>query len=194
MVRAIPRWLPGTEEAVAAVFARGGFDGARMEELAAAAGIPRATLYYHFSGKDDVLAWLLRSTLETLGEAVVAATAGPGDARRRLAAVIRAQLAVMGRQPLACQVLLAQLERTGRLPEINALVIEAFHAPVIRLLADGAEDGSLRPAADPVRTAGVIFGAVTIPAFQSLIVDPVFQEEAVATAALELVFSGLKAS
>jgi hypothetical protein len=40
----------------------------------------------------------------------------------------------------------------------------------------------------------VIFGAVTIPALQSLIVDPVFQEEAVATSVLDLVFSGLKAS
>ena len=192
MARAIPRWLPGTEEAVAAIFARQGFDAARMEQLAAAAGVPRATLYYHFSGKDDVLAWLLRSTLETLGEAVAAAAAGPGDARRRLEAVIRAQLAVMGHHPIACQVLLAQLERTGRLPEIAALVIDAFHAPVLRLLTDGFEDGSLRPTADPVRTAGVIFGAVTIPALQSLIVDPVFQEEGVATAVLELVFSGLK--
>ena len=35
------------------------FEDIRMEDIASAIGIPRATLYYYFAGKDDVLAFLL---------------------------------------------------------------------------------------------------------------------------------------
>ncbi|HKY75468.1 MAG TPA: TetR/AcrR family transcriptional regulator [Acidimicrobiia bacterium] len=191
-MRTVPRWLSGSTESLAGVFAREGFRQARMEELAAAAGVPRATLYYHFSGKDEVLAWLLRSTLADLRAAVEEAVAGAGDASRRLRAVLRAQVGLMGRHPAACRVLLANLDRAGHLPDIAAGVAEAFHDPVAQLLVEGVADGSLRRVDDPARTAGVVFGAVTIAALQALVVDPVFQPEAVAAAVLDVVLTGLE--
>lgn len=181
-------------ESVAAVFAGRSFDAVRMEDLAAATGVPRATLYYHFSGKEAVLEWLLRSTLDDLARAVgAAAVESPGDARQRLERVVRAVLALMGRRPAACRVLIADLGRAGRLPDIAEGLTEAFYAPVTRLLEAGAADGSLRPVTDPGRVASAVFGAVTIPAFQSLVVDPVFAEAAVGTAVVDLVFAGLEA-
>jgi TetR/AcrR family transcriptional regulator len=90
-----------------------------------------------------------------------------------------------------CRVLLANLDPAGHLPDIAAGVADAFHNPVVQLLGEGAVDGSLRRVADPARAAGVIFGAVTIPALQSLVMDPVFQTEAVADAVLDLVFAGV---
>lgn len=179
---------------MAAVFAGRGFDTVRMEDLAAATGVPRATLYYHFSGKEAVLEWLLRSTLGDLARVVgAAAVESPGDARQRLEEVVRAVLALMGRRPAACRVLIADLERAGRLPDIAESLTEAFHAPVRGLLEAGAADGSLRPVADPGRVAAAVFGAVTIPAFQSLVVDPVFAEEAVGAAVVDVVLAGLGA-
>jgi AcrR family transcriptional regulator len=163
-----------------------------MDELAAAAGVPRATLYYHFSGKDEVLAWLLQSTLADLKAAVTDAAAGTGDARCRLVAVLRAQVGLMGRRPAACRVLIANLDRAGQLPEIAAGVVEAFHRPVFRLLEEGGVDGSLRQVDDPARAAGVLFGAVTIAGLQSLVLDPEFQAEAVAAAVVDVVLTGLE--
>jgi TetR/AcrR family transcriptional regulator len=190
-VRTVPRWLSGSTESLAGVFAREGFAQARMDGLAAAAGVPRATLYYHFGGKDEVLAWLLRSTLAELRVAVEQAAGGAGDAAQRLTAVLRAQVELMGRRPAACRVLLANLDRAGQLPDIAAGVAAAFHAPVAGLLAEGAVDGSLRRVDDPARTAGAVFGAVTIAALQSLVLDPEFQPEAVTAAVLDVVFTGL---
>jgi len=191
-MRAVPGWLAGSAESVAGVFAREGFTHARMDDLAEAAGVPRATLYYHFSGKDEVLAWLMRSALADVKAAVADAAGGTGDARRRLEAVLRTQVGVMGRRPAACRVLLAHLDRAGGLPDIAAGVTEAFHAPVARLLAEGAVDGSLRRVDDPVRTAGVLFGAVTIAALQSLVLDAEFQADAVTAAVLDVAFDGLE--
>lgn len=177
---------------MAEVFARQGYGGTRMEHLVQAIGVPRATLYYHFSGKDAVLAWLMRSTLADLARAVTDATAARGSARHRLELVMRALLALMGRRPAACRVLIANLEQAGRLAELAEEMAEAFHGPVIQLLSDGVGDGSLRAVTDPLRVATAMFGAATITGLQSLVVDEGFAEDSVASAVLELIFSGLE--
>ncbi|MCX7709047.1 MAG: TetR/AcrR family transcriptional regulator [Clostridia bacterium] len=46
-------------ETAAQVFADKGFDGARVDEIAAKAGIPKSLIYYHFKGKDQLLEELL---------------------------------------------------------------------------------------------------------------------------------------
>ena len=49
-----------------------------MNDIAAAAGVARSSLYYYFTNKDDVLAYLLRSVLENFTETSAAAANGPG--------------------------------------------------------------------------------------------------------------------
>lgn len=53
-----------------------------------AAGLSRSSLYYYFAGKDDVLAFLLRSMLDDLADSSLAAAAVDGDAPTKLRAVI----------------------------------------------------------------------------------------------------------
>jgi len=61
--RAVERWTPERRRALtrdtlvasaAAVFARRGFDGASLEEIADAAGFTRGAIYKNFSGKEDL--------------------------------------------------------------------------------------------------------------------------------------------
>ena len=49
------------------------WDDVRTDDIAEASGIPRATLYYYFSSKDEILQFLLTRMLQRLTEAVVAA-------------------------------------------------------------------------------------------------------------------------
>ena len=69
------------------------FDDLQMNDIAAAAGVARSSLYYYFANKDDVLAFLLRAMLEDLTTSTAAAASGPGDPAIRLGAVIRAPCA-----------------------------------------------------------------------------------------------------
>ena len=62
--------------------------------------------------------------------------------------MIRAQLEHLNDHPAASQLLIANLGRAGKLPDIAAQVNQGFEEPVRRLLAEGAADGSL---ADPAR-------------------------------------------
>src|SRR2546430_13411834 len=117
--------------------------------------------------------------LEEMAEAVAGAAAGPGTARDRMEAVVRAKIDVMARHPATCRALMADLGRAGRIPEIAEAIQEAFHHPVRRLLAEGEADGTLRPVGDPETTASAGYGAVTTTPAHYLVADhPVGPERA----------------
>lgn len=183
--------LAASVDAIAAVFARQGYDATRMEDLVAASGVPRATLYYHFTGKDAVLAWLLRSTAEELREAVAPIAAGPGTGRERLQAIVRGLIGFIAVRPDACRVLLANLEHSGRLPDIAQQILCSFHLPVVDLLHVGAKDGSLRPVGEPLPVASAIFGAVAITGLQYIVLTGEVPQDLVSTAMVELFLEGL---
>jgi TetR/AcrR family transcriptional regulator len=190
-VRVLPDAIARRQAVLAETFAAKGFDETRMEDLAEATDIPKATLYYHFAGKEDILAWLLRSTLSDLGEAVTKATEGPGPARRRLEAVVRAQLRIMAERPAACRILIADLGRAARMPDLADGVGRAFHAPVRQILADGATDGSWRKVKDPATVASFIFGAVVIPALELLVAGGPLEADRLAQPVTRFILTGL---
>src|SRR5690606_38301845 len=124
-VREVPGDMVAKLEAAAdELLAR--FDELQMADIAAAAGIARSSLYYYFANKDDVLSFFLRSTLQALTEATGPEVAAPGDPRSRLRAVIRAQLQHLNDHPSASQLLIANLGRVGKLPDIAASVAAGF--------------------------------------------------------------------
>jgi AcrR family transcriptional regulator len=145
------------------------FDSLQMGDIAAAAGVARSSLYYYFTNKDDVLAYLLRSVLDELTTTTAAAASGPGNPAFRLGAVIQAQLEHLNNHPAASQLLIANLGRAGKLPEIAAHVNQGFEEPVRRLLAEGAADGSLRTLPDDDLGAAALFGAVLVIGLRSLV-------------------------
>jgi TetR/AcrR family transcriptional regulator len=191
-MRQVPGWVAERLEAAAAVFADRGFEATRVEDLAEATGVPRATLYYYFAGKEDLLAWLLRQTLAAEAEAVTEVASGPGDARSRLEQVVRAQLGVMAANPATCRALLAESGRVGRIPEIAAAVETGFYAPLRRLLDEGAADGSLRPVEDAETVVAAIYGALTIAGLHYLLADKCLDTERVTAQVCALVLGGLE--
>lgn len=148
-----------------------GFDDIQMNDIARAAGVGRSSLYYYFTNKDDVLAYFLRAMLDELSQATAAAAAVPGDPSARLVAVIRAQLEHLNNHPSASQLLIANLGRAGKLPDIAARVDRGFEEPVRRVLAEGAADGSLRTLDDDDLGATALFGAVLVVGLRSLVVE-----------------------
>ncbi|HVW32852.1 MAG TPA: TetR/AcrR family transcriptional regulator [Acidimicrobiia bacterium] len=192
-MRVIPEGITERLEAAARVFADQGFDQTRIEDLAEATGVPRATLYYYFAGKEDILAWLLRRMLAEVAEVVAGAAAGGGPARVRLEAVLRAKIDVMARHPATCRALIADLGRAGRIPDIAEAIQVAFHQPVRRLLAEGEADGSLRAVDDPETAASAFYGAVTTAAAHFVVADNRVDPDRVAAEVTRFVLGGLGA-
>lgn len=145
----------------AELFADSGLDGTKMEEIAAATGVPKATLYYYFEGKEDILAFLFQEVLGEVADAIDHALTGDGTAAERLHAAVVAHLRVMEAFPAASRALQFDLGRAARIPQINDRIETAFRGPIRRLLEEGAADGSLRPVAHPRLVAVAILGTVT---------------------------------
>jgi AcrR family transcriptional regulator len=167
------------------------FEEARMRDIAEACGIPRATLYYYFPGKDEVLAFLLRSMLDDLRISVAAASEAPdGGVDGLLTAVVRAQLAHLAANPGTGRLLLANLGKAGRLPGIAAGVDEGFHAPVRRLLSDGIASGLLKELDVEVASSS-LYGAVTIVGLRALRLEGRIDVDRIGTAIFDMFWFGI---
>ena len=167
-MRPIPEAIAAKVMAAAELFAERGLDGAKMSEILAVTGIPRATLYYHFEGKEAVFSYMCSVVFDAFEEAVSAAFNGPGNGAERLSRVIRAQIDLYATYPNALQALHLDLGRAARRPELVERAARTYIRPLADLLEEGAADGSLRTFSKPRAVAAAILGSVTIAAEQTL--------------------------
>ncbi len=171
-MRQVPAKLASKLYGAAELIAERGLADAKIDEIAEAAGIPKATLYYYFSGKDEILAFLLADVLELIAGEVGTAVSAPGDARDRLESAVEAQLRVMLEHPALCRALVGDLGRATRLPELAVALQAAFHQPIEDLLAEGVTDGTLRGVNHPSAVALSIFGAITVAGLSVAVEGP----------------------
>lgn len=139
----------------------------RIDELAELTGVPRATLYYYFSGKDDVLAFLLAQKIERGTAAVADAAHGPGTPTQRLEAVLRAMLWAMADHPALCTRLMGTMATEGG-GHIMLEIERAIMAPVRELLNAGQAAGEFADV-DPVDATTSLVGAVSMVAMRHTI-------------------------
>ena len=71
------------------VFLRHGYDGASLDQVAEAAGITKASIYYHAAGKEALLAHGAGRALDALFAVLDESAAGEGRALDRLHHVVR---------------------------------------------------------------------------------------------------------
>ena len=157
--------------AAAELFADRGLDATKMEDIASVTGVPKATLYYYFEGKEAILAFLFGEVLDEVQRAVEGALATAGTAADRLRALVVAHLGVFESRPAASRALQLDLGRAARLPLINDRTHNAFVGPVAHLLKAGGIDGSLRTQRHPRIAAVAILGAITTVGINAVAVD-----------------------
>ena len=190
-MRTVPEEMVAKLRRAAETFASVGYDAARMEDLAKVTGIPTSTMYYYFAGKHQVLGFLVRDYLDNLAVAITDAVSEAADPAARLVALVRAHLGVMAARPHTCQILLSELGRIGRLPEMSEAVQSAVHRPLQKILADGVADGLFRPL-DAETTTSAIYGAVTMTALHHLVAGTSFEPALLAEEILAVVLEGIR--
>jgi AcrR family transcriptional regulator len=157
--------------AAADIIAERGLDDTKIDDIASVTGVPKATLYYYFEGKEEILSFIFGVVLDAVGEAVKMALGGSGTAANRLERVIECHLDVFSSMPKASQALHFDLGRAARRRELAARVGSSYLDPVAALLAEGVSDGSLRRVEDGRMTAVAILGATSTAAIHVLAID-----------------------
>ena len=133
----------------------------RLEEVAASVGVARTTLYYYFSGRDDLVSFVLTEHIDAGAEAIRRATETAGSPVIKIRAVVVALIQFLGGHPGLCAALLASLGAAGRMNE--ALQANETHiaSPVRELVAEGIASGELRDG-DPADITSAILGAILL--------------------------------
>ncbi len=192
-MRRLPDGMREKVLAASRLFADYGVDATKMEDIAATTGVPKATLYYYFEGKDDILAFLFSEILAELAGAIEGALQQGGSAAERLRAAVVAHLRVIEEYPAASRALQFDLGRAARIPLINERTEGAFLGPVRELLKAGAKDGSIRPVTHPRLVAVAILGAVTTVGINALTLGPTRPLEEIADEVIHFVLHGVSA-
>lgn len=149
-------------DAASAVVAAHGTSGLTLARVADAAGTSRMTLHRRGATVPGLLAGLSLRAAAELKDALFPALTGTGPARDRLVQALEATFAVADRHlPVLAGlfaadagVFHAEADVTGALP-----TADPFVAPFVKILADGAADGTLAAQPDPAEAAAVLFNA-----------------------------------
>lgn len=86
-------------EAAAEVFATRGFHEARVEEIAALAGVGKGTIYLYFPDKQELFLAMIDNRLKLGMERLKSRSGGTGSAAQRFSAVISEAVAMVTSQP-----------------------------------------------------------------------------------------------
>ena len=133
----------------------------RLEDIAGLVGSARATLYYYFSGRDDLIAFLLEEHLSSAAGAIDAAIAPTEPADAQLRSAVAALIEFLGRHPGVCAALLSFAATAGRMATVLAAKDAMLVVPLRQILSAGAADG-LFAIDDPRDAANAILGAIMI--------------------------------
>lgn len=129
-------------DAAADIFSTKGFDATSMQDIANAVNLQKASLYYHFSSKQDILYALLNQALSLLInslEKVIDAPLSPEEKLRR--AMVAYLEIIAGQQNLAAVLL---LEHRSLDPDLRAKHIyqrDRFERIWRDLVLDGIQSG-----------------------------------------------------
>jgi TetR/AcrR family transcriptional regulator len=93
------------------VFARGGFEGARMAEIAAEAGLPKANLHYYFGTKERLYRAVLEDIITQWLDAAARWITPERDPAEALAGYVRAKLEDARARPGASRIFATEMLR-----------------------------------------------------------------------------------
>ncbi len=177
------------------LFAERGSIEVSMEEIAAAAGVSRSTLYNHFSNRDDVLTACMDAARQKLVDDLASALAAEdGGTAERLQTFLRVVLDTVDRNVAFFRIAVAVQNGPTELGSSTRATITVAGLEVgtvlDELVREGLGDGTFRPAAPEeviVAVGQLLFGAISFRAE-----DPNPEPPAVAAARLRgLLLHGL---
>lgn len=90
-------------------FGRAGRDGARLEDIAGAAGITRPSLLYHFASKDELYAAVVEGAFHRLGAALASAMEASRPFEERLDALTMSFVSFIEAEPELARLLLREM-------------------------------------------------------------------------------------
>ena len=141
------------------VFARSGYHGSRVGDIATEAGVAHGLLYHYFASKDEVLETVFRENFGQLLERFRAVEAAEEPAPEKLEGIAKILLRTWRNDPDLVTVMVREVARSPQLQAQVDEVREAF-AIVQRVIEQGQADGTFRRDVDAQLASWVVYGGL----------------------------------
>jgi AcrR family transcriptional regulator len=151
--------LPSVLAVAVELFNERGYDGTSMRDLAARLGIAKSAIYHHVAGKEELLRLALDRALAGLSAVADRARVLPAPAIDRLEYLVRGSVEVLEAESPYVTLLL----RVRGNNDVERAALDrrrGFDRFVAELVAGAVRDGDIRPDADAMITARLLFGLV----------------------------------
>lgn len=145
--------------AAARAFSRSGFHQTSLDDIAAALGVTKPTVYYYVESKEQLLFECFQAGLEGIREGLRSVADSPLPARDRLVEVVRYYAAAVASDFGWC---MTRAEDQDLGPELGRHIKKLkaeIDRGIRRLIEEGVADGSIEPC-DPKMTAFAMAGAL----------------------------------
>ena len=146
-------------DAAVRVFARRGYHGSRVGEIAEEAGVAHGLLYHYFSSKEQVLQTVFRENWGELLERFRAVEAAEESAGEKLEGIAKILLRTWRNDPDLVTVMVREVARSPQLQGQVEEVGEAF-AIVQRVIEQGQADGTFRRDVDSRLASWIVYGGL----------------------------------
>jgi AcrR family transcriptional regulator len=161
-----------------------------MEEMAKISGVPRATLYYYFSGRDDLVQFFVNDKLERAAQAIEKAIAAEGSVVERLEGALAGILHAFAAHPRMCVELPGAIRDLGTFGSVAANIGRAVLTPLRGLLAEGQAAGEL-VVEDVDLTAFSLAGALNLAAVSQIVTTGTLDADATGRVLIPQLLRGL---
>jgi AcrR family transcriptional regulator len=150
-------------EAAIKVFARNGYHGSRIADIAGEAGIAYGLVYHYFKNKEEILSSIFEERWGAFLDTLEHVTGQPGTAADRLQRVATIILGGHHVRPEWVKVLVLEIQRSSRFAQPSQIrAVGRLFQIVARILREGQEKGEIRTDLDPDVACYVFIGALEI--------------------------------
>ena len=146
-------------DAAVRVFARSGYHGARVGDIAEEAGVAHGLLYHYFSSKEEVLATVFRENWRALLETLHRVEVADEPADEKLRGVAKILLRSWSNDPDLVRVMVREVARS---PHLQAQVDEVREVFLVfqRIVEEGQASGVFRADLDARLASWIVYGGL----------------------------------
>jgi TetR/AcrR family fatty acid metabolism transcriptional regulator len=143
------------------VFAEKGFFGAKVSDIAEAAGVADGTIYLYFKSKDDLLISLFEEQMERVNDELGRAMDGAASPPEKLRRFIRAYMDLVAENRHAAEVITIELRQSAKfMKEYRNPRFAEFLKRLAAVIDEGQKKGTLKNGMPAPVAARALFGAL----------------------------------
>ncbi len=144
-------------EASMKLFAEKGYDATSVEEITAAVGVAKGTLYYHFSSKEEIFEFLIEEGVKLLKNSIEIKTENLTSSLDKIRAIVLIQIKVLVKYEDLMTIVLSEIWGSGPRSIICKKYIFEYIEIVENIIKEGIKKGEIIDGDSNVMASG-IFG------------------------------------